>query len=233
MSAPRSSLLQRPRAPDPVHKSHTSSNALGFPAAAQWLFERLCQTRRGHPPQPPAAHTKVLSWDPMSLWELLADPAGVPHGALGGLSGYPLHNPSPPCPCLECPPPPKDPSARGHTGTATSPSHQRLGGVRGSSAVWTAVRPDNQRGVPSRAGEVRAHWPWVTTFGASRDPTQPNNPPFWALRWGNYVDLGGWFVLPVPPSCLCVAEACPEALWPPDVMRIGSRTDLGDKMIPQ
>ena len=74
------------------------------------------------------------------------------------------------------PPHPKDPSARGHTGTATSPSHQRLGGVRGSSAVWTAVRPDNQRGVPSRAGEVRAHWPWVTTFGASRDPTQPKPP---------------------------------------------------------
>ena len=38
------------------------------------------------------------------------------------------------------------------------------------------MRPDNQMGVPSRAGEVRAHWPWVTTFGASRDPTQPNPP---------------------------------------------------------
>ena len=74
-------------------------------------------------------------------------------------------------------PPPADPSARGHTGTAASPSHQRLGGVRGSSAVWTAVRPDNQRGVPSRDGEVRAHWPWVTTFGASRDLTQPNPTP--------------------------------------------------------
>ena len=73
------------------------------------------------------------------------------------------------------PPPPQDPSARGHTGTAASPSHQRLGGVRGSSAVWTAVRLDNQRGVPSLAGEVRAHWPWVTTFGG--DPTQPNPPP--------------------------------------------------------
>ena len=75
------------------------------------------------------------------------------------------------------PPPPQDPSACGHTGTAVSPSHQRLGGVRGSSAVLTAVRPDNQRGVPKRAGEVRAHWPWVTAFGASRDPTQPNPPP--------------------------------------------------------
>jgi hypothetical protein len=74
-------------------------------------------------------------------------------------------------------PPPADPSARGHTGTAASPSHQRLGGVRGSSAVWTAVRPDNQRGVPSRAGEVRAHWPWVTAFGASRDPNQTKPSP--------------------------------------------------------
>ena len=121
------------------------------------------------------------------------------------------------CPCLESPPPPKDPprpTVRGaaglgldpwcdptppppsrqhrapgrgqtwhappaahaptHTGTAVSPSRQRLDEVRGSSAVWTAVRPHNQRGVPSRASEVRAHWPWVTTFGASRDPTQPN-----------------------------------------------------------
>ena len=56
-------------------------------------------------------------------------------------------------------------------------ARQRLDEVRGSSAVWTAVRPDNQRGVPSRASEVRAHWPWVTSFGASRDPTQPNPPP--------------------------------------------------------
>ena len=88
-------------------------------------------------------------------------------------------------PALNAPhPPPQDPSARGHTGTAASPSHQRLGGVRGSSAVWTAVRPDNQRGVPSRAGEVRAHWPWVTTFGASRDRTQPTPPGTLEVREG-------------------------------------------------
>ena len=37
------------------------------------------------------------------------------------------------------------------------------------------MRPDNQRGIPSRAGEVRAHLPWVTAFGASRDP--PRQPP--------------------------------------------------------
>ena len=75
----------------------------------------------------------------------------------------------------------RPPAARAptHTGTAVSPSRQRLDEVRGSSAVWTAVRPDNQRGVPSRASEVRAHWPWVTTFGASRDPTQPTRPPPW------------------------------------------------------
>ena len=73
----------------------------------------------------------------------------------------------------------RPPAARAptHTGTAVSPSRQRLDEVPGSSAVWTAVRPDNQKGLPSRASEVRAHLPWVTTFGASRDPTQPNPNP--------------------------------------------------------
>ena len=33
-------------------------------------------------------------------------------------------------------------------GTAVSPSHQRFDEVRGSSAVWAAVRPDNQGGYP-------------------------------------------------------------------------------------
>ena len=51
------------------------------------------------------------------------------------------------------PPPPAQhapPTARAstHTGTAVSPSRQRLDGVRGSSAVWTAVRPDNQGRYP-------------------------------------------------------------------------------------
>ena len=48
-------------------------------------------------------------------------------------------------------PPPQDPpTARAptHTGTAVSPSRQRLDEVRGSSAVWWAVRPDNQGGYP-------------------------------------------------------------------------------------
>ena len=72
-----------------------------------------------------------------------------------------------------------------HTGTAVSPSRQRLDEVRGSSAVWTAVRPDNQRGVPSRAGEVRAHWPWVLArraraghlFLTIPHPCLPLHPP--------------------------------------------------------
>ena len=54
------------------------------------------------------------------------------------------------CPCLESPPPQGPPTARAptHTGTAVSPSRQRLDEVRGSSAVWAAVRPDNQGGYP-------------------------------------------------------------------------------------
>ena len=45
------------------------------------------------------------------------------------------------------PPPPRPPPVHARltdTGTAVSPSHQRLGGVGGSSTVWGAVRPDNR-----------------------------------------------------------------------------------------
>ena len=56
------------------------------------------------------------------------------------------------CPCHESPPPPQGPPmarAPTHTGTAVSPSRQRLDEVRGSSAVWAAVRPDNRGGTQS------------------------------------------------------------------------------------
>ena len=54
------------------------------------------------------------------------------------------------CPCHESPPPQGPPLARAptHTGTAVSPSRRHLDEVRGSSAVWAAVRPDNQGGYP-------------------------------------------------------------------------------------
>ena len=130
-------------------------------------------------------------------------------------------------PALNPPPPPKDPSARGHTGTTASPSHQRLGGVQGSSAVWTAVRPDNQRGVPSRASEVRAHWPWVTTFGASRDPTQPN-PPFCACMR----PAGP----PPPPThgcgrgggLSCVSRISPQRLLPQGTSSVTAKEAYGN-----
>ena len=57
------------------------------------------------------------------------------------------------------------------------PLAYRYDGIRGSSPVWVAVRPDNRRLGPSRAGEVRARRPWGIAFGASRDPTQPNPCP--------------------------------------------------------
>ena len=73
----------------------------------------------------------------------------------------------------------KDPPGPGHvrpthTGTAVSPSRQHLGEVWGSSAVWVAVRPDNRRWGPNRAGEVRSHRLWGTAFGANRDPPPPS-----------------------------------------------------------
>ena len=66
-----------------------------------------------------------------------------------------------------------------HTGTAVSPSpHQRLGGVQGSSTVWVAVRPDNRRQRPIRAGEVRTHRLWDHRFWCKPRPP----PPLWLLE---------------------------------------------------
>ena len=86
----------------------------------------------------------------------------------------------PPPPALKAPPPPRTPppalGRKRHTGTAVSPTHQHFGGVRGSSAVRAAVRPDNGRLGPSPAGEVRSRKPWDTAFGASRDSPPPPPP---------------------------------------------------------
>ena len=93
--------------------------------------------------------------------------------------------------CDPTPPPP--PASTGHLpeGRLGTPPPQRahlhIHARRYLPLVGALTRPggrqqsgrlsDNLRGVPSRASEVRAHWPWVTTVGASRDPTQPNQPP--------------------------------------------------------
>ena len=73
------------------------------------------------------------------------------------------------------PPPPLQERVRlTHTGTAVSPSCQRLGGVQGSSAVWAAVRPDNQGGTQSsQSGKVTlavGHRLWRKP---RPNPTQP------------------------------------------------------------
>ena len=77
-----------------------------------------------------------------------------------------------------------------HTGTAVSPSHQRLGGAWESSAVWAAVRYDNRRSGPSRGGEVGRHRPW--------DPRAKTPPPLYyvprvgevALCRGQHIGIG-------------------------------------------
>ena len=80
-----------------------------------------------------------------------------------------------PEPPQQPPPPPPPACAKTYTGTAGSPSHQRLGGLQGLAAVRAAMRPDNRTSGPSRAGEVRTHTP--------RDPplvraqTQPAPTP--------------------------------------------------------
>ena len=85
------------------------------------------------------------------------------------------------CALTQCPepPPPRRPwGARDiRTGTAVSPSHQRLGEVQGLPAVWAAVRPDNRRRVPSRAGEVRIHYTGRGTPPLAEAVTQPNPTP--------------------------------------------------------
>ena len=156
-----------PRCWGPEHRAHTTPPHA--PTTAHWRTTKVCPCLECPPPPPPPR-----------------TPQDQP--TVRGAAG-PGTNPW----CDPTPPPPPLPAqgtwpradwarplaarAPTHTGMAVSPSRQRLDEVRGSSAVWTAVRPNNQRGVPSRASEVWAHWPWVTTFGASRDPTQPNQPP--------------------------------------------------------
>ena len=81
------------------------------------------------------------------------------------------------CTCTVTTPPPGMHKIR--TGTAVSPSHQRLGGVWGLSTVWAAVRPGNRRSGPSHAGEVRTHRPWDLPLAQAEtqpNPTQPNPP---------------------------------------------------------
>ena len=81
-------------------------------------------------------------------------------------------------PALKAPPPQGPPTARAptHTGTAVSPSRQRLDEVRGSSAVLAAVRPDNQGGYP-----VEPVWYGHTGRGSpplaqAEIQTKPNPP---------------------------------------------------------
>ena len=83
-------------------------------------------------------------------------------------------SPPPPPPCQASPPRGTRAYTYRHGGISLSSAPCRGTGVVSSLDGCETRQP---RGVPSRAGEVRAHWPWVTTFGASRDPTQPNQPP--------------------------------------------------------
>ena len=81
-----------------------------------------------------------------------------------------LHGTPPP----SCPPRGMRAYTYRHGGISLSSAPRRGTGIVSSLDGCETRQPG---GVPSRAGEVRAHWPWVTTFGASRDPTQPNPTP--------------------------------------------------------
>ena len=64
-----------------------------------------------------------------------------------------------------------------HTGTAVSPSRRRLDEVRGSSAVWAAVRPDNQGGYPVEPVRYGHTGRGSPPLAQAEIQTKPNRPP--------------------------------------------------------
>ena len=98
--------------------------------------------------------------------------------------------PPPPPPASPPPPPARAPT---HTGTAVSPSRQRLDVVRGSSAVWAAVRPDNQGGYPVEPVRYGHTGRGSPPLARAEIQTKPN-PPSGAKR-ARWCGAGGpWFM---------------------------------------
>ena len=78
-----------------------------------------------------------------------------------------------PLPEPSAPPTTRSPA---HTGTAVSPSRARLDWIPGSSAVWTAVGPDNQAGYPVKPVRYGHTGRGSPPLARAEIQTKPNHP---------------------------------------------------------
>ena len=133
------------RTPPPPSGSSTLCSTACAPSWSVKERRRPHCLRRAQPPPPAQRHMRPPPPPPVAYGQRASTPERTQRSGTRARRPPEVRPGLPLAPQRPYTPPPHP------AGAAVSPSHQRLGGAGGSSAVWAAVSPGNRRSGPGRA----------------------------------------------------------------------------------